>query len=772
MALFWITIYLAMNEPLSSRGIVRFGVFEVDLASEELRKNGLKIRLSGQPFQVLAMLLERPGQVVSREELQAKLWPEGTFVDFDHSLNTAINKIREALGDSAENPRFVETLARRGYRFIAPVESTSLSARDLHTRQTTAQEGGAPAVGDMHQRKRWRLWTAVAAASALAIMAAVMAYQKLKPLPPAPQRALTRLTFDAGLQFGATWSPDGRFIAYSSDRGGKFDIWVQPVSGGDAVRVTKGSGHNWQPDWSPDGKQIAFRSERSDGGLYVVPALGGPERKIASFGYSPRWSPDSSELLFQTNLHLLEVISPHFYVAALDGSPPREVLADFFGQHNLHARSAAWHPDGKLISVWVRESRLIPTLWTMPVDGGTGVELESAPEVVKQVRNVGSGGRLFDLAFCWAPSGQAIYFERTFGGAKNVWKMAVEPNPLRATSFERLTTGAGPDTDFALSRDGKRLAFTAKTQHTRIWLFPFNATSGLVTGKGQAVTSPGMVAWRQSLSPDGRKLAFSVQRSGKHELWERSLVDGSEVQLAADDCVRLHAQWSPEGRHLAYARVKSQQSQVVIWSAESRTEEPLTPWSTTFDRPHGWSPDGKQLLVSRGNSDVDGAVSIWLMPTGPGLHAAAEAGQVVADPTYNLYQGHFSPDRRWIVFEEVKNNPIGQESTLYVVAESGGPWIRITDGKSWDDKPRWSPDGKTIYFVSGRSGFFNVWGIRFDPTQRGPVGEPFQVTRFDSPELMILDQITLAELSLTQDWLTLTMTDASGSIWMLDNVDR
>jgi len=101
----------------------RFGVFELDLSAGELRKNGAKLRLQGQPFQVLALLLERAGEVVTREELQQKLWPSDTFVDFDHSLNTAINKVREALGDSASNPRYVETLARRGYRFIAPVRN-------------------------------------------------------------------------------------------------------------------------------------------------------------------------------------------------------------------------------------------------------------------------------------------------------------------------------------------------------------------------------------------------------------------------------------------------------------------------------------------------------------------------------------------------------------------------------------------------------------------------------------------------------------------------
>ncbi len=102
---------------------IRFGVFEVDLRSGELRKSGLRLKLQEQPFQVLAMLLERPGEMVSREELRKKLWPADTFVDFEHGLNAAINKLREALGDSADNPRFVETLHRRGYRFIASVET-------------------------------------------------------------------------------------------------------------------------------------------------------------------------------------------------------------------------------------------------------------------------------------------------------------------------------------------------------------------------------------------------------------------------------------------------------------------------------------------------------------------------------------------------------------------------------------------------------------------------------------------------------------------------
>jgi cholera toxin transcriptional activator len=106
----------------SSQKVVRFGVYEADLVSGELRKNGVRIRLQEKPFQVLALLLERAGQMVTREELRDRLWPSDTFVDFDHGLNTAVNKLREALSDTASNPRFVQTVARRGYRFIAPVE--------------------------------------------------------------------------------------------------------------------------------------------------------------------------------------------------------------------------------------------------------------------------------------------------------------------------------------------------------------------------------------------------------------------------------------------------------------------------------------------------------------------------------------------------------------------------------------------------------------------------------------------------------------------------
>jgi hypothetical protein len=136
---------------------------------------------------------------------------------------------------------------------------------------------------------------------------------------------------------------------------------------------------------------------------------------------------------------------------------------------------------------------------------------------------------------------------------------------------------------------------------------------------------------------------------------------------------------------------------------------------------------------------------------------------------FQLYQPHFSPDGKWSVFEAVRDL---LNSTLYAIPAAGRPWIQITYSKQWDDKPRWSPDGKTIYYLSERKGFVNVWGVHFDPARGQPLGEPFQITTFETPTLMIPMDIGSVEFSLTAGRLVLPLAQASGNIWILGNVDR
>ena len=247
-----------MNESVSNPRIVRFASFEVDLASEELRKNGLKIKLSGQPFQILAMLLERPGQVLTREELQKKLWPAGTFVDFDHSLNTAINKIRETLGDSAENPHFIETLARRGYRFIAPVDrlGKTTPATEPSSEQGT-QEEQIKLTSGPGARTQWK-WRIGVGAMCL-IVATSIAFRFLSPATNVPERELKAvpLTTYSGTERDPSLSPDGNQVAFcwNGEKQNNFDIYVKQIGTGADVplRLTSHPSTDFSPAWSPDG---------------------------------------------------------------------------------------------------------------------------------------------------------------------------------------------------------------------------------------------------------------------------------------------------------------------------------------------------------------------------------------------------------------------------------------------------------------------------------------------------------------------------------------
>jgi Tol biopolymer transport system component/DNA-binding winged helix-turn-helix (wHTH) protein len=764
-----------MPNQVGTSQVIRFATFEVDLQAQELRKAGLRLKLTGQPFQVLAILLEQPGVVVTREELQKRLWPD-TFVDVDHNLNTAINKIREVLGDSAENPRFVETLPRRGYRFIAPITVNGTAAAAV----TDTPENRSTSVPKSVATTRPLLASGLLGAVMLLVVASLWIYKRSETPGPPPQRTLTRITFDDGLQSEPTWSPNGRYIAYSSDRDGKFDIWAQQVSGGNPVQITKRPGNNWQPDWSPDGKYIAYRSEDGEGGLYIAPALGGAglERKISSFGYFPRWSPDSSRILFLTGLS--SGVGSSVYVVRLDGNPPQPVQADMPSEK--WAISAAWHPDGKRISIWVFADVpfVMPVFLTVPADGGPTVRTELSEEALKAAADL-AGTRLLgggdpDFRFSWAPSGKAIYFERTFRGARNIWRMKVDPQTLQATSIERLTTGTDSISDLSLSPDGRKIAFASESGRVQAWMFPFDAKRGRVSGSGKAVTSPGLEAWDTSLSPDGSRLAFQARRAGRWELWEKSLTDGRETAIGIDDSyARTGPRWSPDGTRLAYVRINTNlmegtDTDAVIWSKD-QSEEPITA-PVAFFAVFDWSHDGKSLLVSMRDSE-NRQWEIWEMPA-TGNEANAKARKLVACATNtNLWQSRYSPDGRWIVFEAEEKKSHRHQSTIYVTpATGGGPWTRITEAKHWDDKPRWSPDGRTIYYLSDRKGFFNVWGIHFEREKGRPEGAPFQMTSLDSPGLMISDLMQNVGLSLTEDKLIVTVAQRSGSIWVLDNEDR
>src|SRR5215470_6887420 len=333
---------------------LRFDVFAVDVRAGELRRNGAKLKLQEQPFQVLCALLERPGEVVTREELRSRLWPADTFVDFDHGLNAAIKRLRDALGESAETPVFVETLARRGYRFIGMVES--------------------PAATQPTRASLWRWLTTkkvvfgglTACALALPFVYSLLLRSKANH-PAAP--ILSPVVTNVGEKHTPSLSPDGQHLAFAWNGGAgpHFSLYVKVVGTEESIRLTKQSSIDFNPVWSPDGRYIAFcRFLRGESGIYIIPALGGAERRVRKtlweeqeYYYEPlgsagrlSWSPDGKLLAFSDRPSREEHASSIFLLS-LDSLEARRLT---WAQGSRQDLDPAFSPDGQILA-FIKQTR-------------------------------------------------------------------------------------------------------------------------------------------------------------------------------------------------------------------------------------------------------------------------------------------------------------------------------------------------------------------------------------------------------------------------------
>jgi DNA-binding winged helix-turn-helix (wHTH) protein len=264
-----------------------------------------RIKLQEQPYRILCLLLDNPGELITRDSLCAALWPEDTFVEFERSLNAAIAKLRQTLGDSAENPRFIETVARRGYRFIAPMEITPGESNVTPLPATT----NVPAVSLVQEistppatpsvKPKIRIPSVVAIALLAVAMLAVVGFRfwglRFWHWTQRGETTLVQLTSGTGLTMDPAVSADGRLLVYVSDRAGgrNLNIWIQQLAPvGTAIQLTHSDADISQPSFSPDGRKIVFRSTDNGGGIYVMPAIGGEPARLAPDGRGPRFSPD------------------------------------------------------------------------------------------------------------------------------------------------------------------------------------------------------------------------------------------------------------------------------------------------------------------------------------------------------------------------------------------------------------------------------------------------------------------------------------------------
>src|SRR5712691_11813450 len=412
---------------MSSNGIrmIQFGLFEVDRRAGELRRNGSRVKLQEQPFQILSLLLEHPGQVVTREELQKKLWPADTFVDFDHSLNAAIRRLRDALGDSAENPRFVETVARRGYRFLVP------------TNGAAATVIAPPAPRFAAPSRRWRILASAAVLLVGVAVGWVMAHWSRQPIQIKQQRLTANPEDDPVL--GAAISPDGKYLAFSDKTG----FYLRQIDSGETHPLNLPAAFTAVPvAWYPDGTHLLATSvegPKASSSLWQISIMGGSPRKLIDDGRLASVSRDGSQIAFVRGPNLNEEI----WVMQGNGEKPRRLVT---GERRMFG-VPAWSPDGRriayVIGCYAPEQWQINTSMALfNLDSGrqeTIYPQASAQAAINAEMELGPG-------LVWTPDNHLVYSASEpppNQGDANVWSVPLDSRGRVAGTASRLT--AMPD---------------------------------------------------------------------------------------------------------------------------------------------------------------------------------------------------------------------------------------------------------------------------------------------------------------------------------------
>ncbi len=703
---------------------VAFGLFEADLRSGELWKAGYRIKLPRQPFRVLSALVERPGDIVTREDLQREIWGANTNVDFDQAIAAAVNKIREALGDSAENPRFIQTLTKRGYRFIAPVtamhatpaahledamqpippaavssdvlqlsdvanaqRTTEAALSEVEPRPETAQrrrtdtQHNADVIGqetsyegqsqDKPVKARIRLFY-LSLVSLMLVASAFTGRWILSPSPTAPSR-VDQITHYVPISLGPpnpesflNMAIDGNRVLTSVMVNGRPRLSAIDVNTGEVqgIEVPDEISSNSLTDISKDGSRLLLRSQQStesEQPLWVVPLVGGSGRRIQGvLAHDAVWMPDGTSILYASGNELLEIGANEEAPIAYAKLPGR-------------AFWLRWSPDGNLLRFTLFDPVThVFALWEMPSGSHTP-------------RAVPLSGLAHTSACCgvWLPDGQSYIFQAD----DNLWELTGRGS--RAT-LSQLTNGPLRFLSPVAARDGNRIFFV-----------------GLESPSGLQRFDPERKEFRSAPAflADANRIDFS--RDGKwvawtdiHEKLWRARIDGSDkVRLTPDALEVFLAHWSPDGKRLALmARRPGGVWQIYIVDAGGGKAEALLDEGRNAADP-GWSEDSRRIVFGR-EPDLMGKES--------GTHAL----QIIDLSTRRMeeipnsetfFSPRWSPDGRWIAALILDQKSV----MLYDVA--GRHWQLLASTSAAD--PVWASDSKSIYlqaFLADREPILRV----------------------------------------------------------------
>lgn len=651
--------------------VVRFSVFELNQRSGELRKSGLRIPLQDQPLELLKAVLERPGELVTREELRQRLWHDDTFVDFDDGLNAAVRRLRDALGDNATTPRFIETLPRRGYRFIAPiVAEVPPVASAVAPDEQSAPDTRGPAAPFSS-----RLWLWWALPSALAILIALMAWRAFHTTAPMPQPAV-RFSLNtqplAVVQHAQSpavaLSPDGTHLAYVAGDAGEGQLYLRNLSSLDA-RPIAGAEQVQGPFFSPDGEWLAFFGR---GNLQKISLRGGSPSPICTMKTTPggsvllahgaSWGDDGS-IVFENEGKL-------WHVKATGGTPTPIAAPGFLWPQILPGSRAIVATGG---------TRRQGGVWVLSLDTGEARRILPATGIARYVR---SG----HLVYAWNGSLLAAPFDLESldltGPAVQVVQHAMMGLPGERTIVHFAVSGTGT------------LAYLSgpllTNLRTPIWVSR--------DGREEAIDiDPRIYEWVR-LSPDGSRLALAAASPGTDDsgdVWIYDLARRTLSRLTLDPALDTRPLWTPDAQRLVFTSRRDGVGRMnLFWKAADGTSaaEQLTKEPNPDRTAYSFTADGKTLAFVERTPG-----------TGLDVHLLRLDGPRRSEPllqaVFNEGSPAISPDDRWIAY---RSNETGRYE-IYVRPfpdAQKGKWPISTNG---GNAPVWSPSGRELFYDDGKN---------------------------------------------------------------------
>src|SRR5215467_10994606 len=639
--------------PSPTSPVYRFGPYFVDVTAGQLRKNGTKLKLAGHPFDILVMLLEREGHVVTREEIKLRLWPNEAFGDFENSLNKAINKLRQALADSAERPAYVETLPRRGYRFIGD----ALLSHDNKYGQ--AKEQPAAAFERGVARPRSRFISRGARIGFLSVGVALFAVVTVRLLPKARPHVIrsTALTNSARVDRWGRLQTDGTRLFFLERQGHRWTLMQMPASGGDRQPFVEPFPNTRILAISADGSEmiVAPFVQRTDSlELWLMSTVGGLPRRLGTVvAIDAAFGPEPHQITYST--------MDGIYVVGREGLSPLK-LVPLAGIK----RALDWSPDGRILRFELHDPQdVTSTIWEFDRHGGS-------PHPMLP----GWDDQPVQISGRWTADGRYYIFVSHHGGSKNIWALARNRRGvLFGTRNEPMQLSAGPLTmDQPLPvRDGHRLYALGSNERSEYVRYDPH------TREYQSLLR-GAPALCMSFTPAGNWVVSCAENA----LW-LSKIDGSERrELAAEWFNPVAPQISPDGKEVAFEGIprRGGPSRIYLVSVNGGGPRDLVAEPLSAAAPH-WSADGSAL--------------VYTVPT----EAGAAAGAYVFDRKASIktklpdsagfWKVSWSPNGKLLAGVTEDNHRIAM---FDMVSRS---WAEVCKGAVLGP-PVWSSDSRYIYY--------------------------------------------------------------------------